>query len=155
MAEELATHHGHHVLAFWLAVSRRWSMLHHLEYITDERARAILRYFGADADTGDPTPRDRAKALCSTGTVAAGSAAHVVLEWGAPWKRTTHKFYPPEVRARVAVLMRVAQAIKRGKAAYEADGVRVDFAHPVSVADVFEAFVMPHMVTRDYQPAVA
>ena len=58
-------------------------------------------------------------------------------------------------RARVAELMRIVQAIKRGKAGYKIDGARIDFAHPVSVADVFEAFVMPHMVTRDYQPAAA
>ena len=74
--------------------------------------------------------------------------------------------YPPAVRWRVVELMRIAQAIKRGKAAYElttrrlrggykTDGIRIDFAHPVSVADVFEAFVMPHMVTRDYQPPQA
>ena len=40
--------------------------------------------------------------------------------------------------------MRVAQAIKRGKAAYEVDGALVGYENPVSVADVFEAFVMPH-----------
>ena len=81
-----------------------------------------------------------------TGRADAGSAAHVVLEWGAPWKRTTHKFYPPAVRARVAELMRVAQAIKRGKAAYKVDGALVDYANPGSVADVFEACVIPHRV---------
>ena len=54
-------------------------------------------------------------------------------------QRQTHHFYPPAVRARVAALMRIAQAIKRGKAAYEADGNYVSFAHPVSVADVFES----------------
>ena len=73
----------------------------------------------------------------------------VVLEWGAPWKRTTHKFYPAEVRARVVVLMRVAQAIKRGKAAYEADGVFVAFASPAAVADVFESCVIPHLIASE------
>ena len=67
----------------------------------------------------------------------------------APWKRTTHKFYPPEVRARVAELMRVAQAIKRGKAVYEADGVFVAFASPAAVADVFESCVIPHLISSD------
>ena len=79
----------------------------------------------------------------------AGSAAHVVLEWGAPWSRQTHKFYPPAVRARVAELMRIAQAIKRGKAAYEADGVYVGFASPAAVADVFESCVIPHVIASD------
>ena len=87
--------------------------------------------------------------ICSSGVTDAGSAAHVVLEWGAPWSRTTHKFYPPEVRARVAALMRIAQAIKRGKAAYEVKGVYVEFANPAAVADVFEAHVIPHAVASE------
>ena len=80
---------------------------------------------------------------------AAWRSAHVVLEWGAPWSRQTHKFYPPAVRARVAALMRIAQAIKRGKAAYEADGVFVDFASPAAVADVFEACVIPQDIASE------
>ena len=83
------------------------------------------------------------------GLAEAGTAAHVVLEWGAPWKRTTHKFYPPEVRARVATLMRIAQAIKRGKVAYEADGIFVAFASPAAVADVFESCVIPRLISSD------
>ena len=83
---------------------------------------------------------------------AAGSAAHVVLEWGAPWSRQTHKFYPPRVRGRVAALMRIAQAIKRGKAAYEADGVLVAFASPAAVADVFEDCVIPHVAAAASWP---
>ena len=67
-----------------------------------------------------------------TGRAAAGSAAHVVLEWGAPWSRQTHRFYPPAVRARVAELMRVAQAIKRGKAAYKVDGALVGYETAMS-----------------------
>ena len=84
-----------------------------------------------------------------TGAAAAGSAAHVVLEWGAPWRRQTHTFYPPAVRARVAELMRIAQAIKRGKASYEADGVIVAFASPAAVADVFESCVIPHDIASE------
>ena len=53
------------------------------------------------------------------------------------------------MRARVAALMRIAQAIKRGKAAYEADGVFVGFASPAAVADVFESCVIPHAVASD------
>ena len=73
-------------------------------------------------------PREGHAVPLAADAARAGSAAHVVLEWGAPWSRQTHRFYPPAVRARVAELMRVAQAIKRGKAAYLIDGVRVDFA---------------------------
>ena len=84
-----------------------------------------------------------------TGAADAGSAAHVVLEWGAPWSRQTHKFYPPAVRARAVELVRIAQAIKRGKAAYEVKGVYVEFANPAAVADVFEAHVIPHAVSSE------
>ena len=70
----------------------------------------------------------------------------MVLELAAPWKRTTHPFYPPSVRARVAVLMRIAQAIKRGKASYEVKGIYVEFANPAAVADVFESCVIPHLI---------
>ena len=53
------------------------------------------------------------------------------------------------MRARVAALMRIAQAIKRGKAAYEADGVFVGFASPAAVADVFESCVIPRLIASD------
>ena len=43
--------------------------------------------------------------------------------------------------------MRIAQAIKRGKAAYEADGVYVEFASPAAVADVFESCVIPRLIS--------
>ena len=40
--------------------------------------------------------------------------------------------------------MRISLFIKRGKAAYEADGVYLEFANPAAVADVFEDCVIPH-----------
>ena len=62
------------------------------------------------------TPLGRAKFLCMTGRAAAGSAAHIVLEWGAPWSRQTHRFYPPAVRARVVeVLLRPCALFFSGK----------------------------------------
>ena len=53
------------------------------------------------------------------------------------------------VRERAAALMRIAQYIKRGKAAYEVKGVYVEFANPVAVADVFESCVIPHALASD------
>ena len=53
------------------------------------------------------------------------------------------------MRARVVALVRIAQAIKRGKAAYETDGVFVEFANPVAIADVFESCVIPHAVASE------
>ena len=43
--------------------------------------------------------------------------------------------------------MRIAQAIKRGKASYEADGVFIGFASPAAVADVFESCVIPRLIS--------
>ena len=51
--------------------------------------------------------------------------------------------------ARVAELMRIAQMIKRGKAAYVAKGVCVEFANPAAVADVFEACVIPRIIASE------
>ena len=45
--------------------------------------------------------------------------------------------------------MRVWQFIKSGKASYEADGVYVSFANPVSVADAFETCVIPQAIASD------
>ena len=120
-AEHFATHRGHHDIAAWLVRSRLWSRRSTTSRSSRPSARSRCC---APAPTSTPPPspaastpaRPRAE-LGSTAAAAAGSAAHVVLEWGAPWSRTTHKFYPPQVRERVAELMRVAQAIKRGKAA--------------------------------------
>jgi ankyrin repeat protein len=149
-AEHVATDLGKKDIALWLRASRNWTRLHHLDFLTAEHTRALLRGgASANATVDGRTPLDRAKKLCMMGRAAAGSAAHVVLEWGAPWSRQTHKFYPPEVRARVADLMRIAQAIKRGKAAYEADGVFVAFASPAAVADVFESCVIPHDIASE------
>ena len=50
------------------------------------------------------------------------------------------------MRARAVALMRISLFIKRGKAAYEADGVYVGFASPAAVADVFESCVIPHLI---------
>ena len=63
-----------------------------------------------------------------------------------------HTIYPPEVRARAVVLMRIMQFIKRGKAAYEADGVYLEFANPAAVADVFEDCVIPHVAAAASWP---
>ena len=51
------------------------------------------------------------------------------------------------MRARAVALMRISLFIKRGKAAYEADGVLVAFASPAAVADVFESCVIPRLIS--------
>ena len=151
-AEHLAIEQGHHETAAWLVTSRHWSLLHHLEFITTERALELLRD-GVSTDAaapGDLTPLDRAKELCNSGAADAGSAAHVVLEWGAPWKQETHAFYPPAVRTCRVALMWIAQSIKRGKASYEVKVSEASYeALPAAFADVFESCVIPHLISSE------
>lgn len=138
----------------WLAETRGWSPLHHLADMSLARARVLLSG-GADVhkeDEDGETPLDRAKAMCGALLIEyAGTAAHLVLEWGAPWKRATHAFYPSVVRARVAVFMRIAQAIRRGKAAYKGRTRHTLFpyAHPVSISDVFESTIIPYLIAAE------
>lgn len=138
----------------WLAETRGWSPLHHLADMSLERARVLLSG-GADVhkeDEDGETPLDRAKAMCGALLIEyAGTAAHLVLEWGAPWKRATHAFYPSVVRARVAVFMRIAQAIRRGKAAYKGRTrhALLPYTNPVSISDVFESTIIPYLIAAE------
>ena len=72
-----------------------------------------------------------------------GTAAFLVLEAAKPWSRKTHKYFPEPARARAAELLRVGQWFKR---------LPSDFPIPF---ELWEVFVMPHMVTRDYRPPPA
>ena len=54
-----------------------------------------------------------------------------------------HKYFPAPARERAVELLRVGQWFKR---------LPSDFPIPF---EVWEVFVMPHMVTRDYQPPPA
>ena len=103
---------------------------------------------GADVNAtgGNATPL-AAQGPLLTGAADAGSAAHRRPRVGRAVEPQTHAS-TRRLRARVAAL-RIAQAIKRGKAAYEADGVFVGFASPAAVADVFESCVIPHLIASE------
>ena len=179
-AEQVATRLGHHEIAAWLHATRNWTRLHHVEFLSEERTRALLRDGGdihAEVKPYGVTPLSIAQDVEAAARPVIHRAflhgfdeilapgihnALLVLEAAKPWSRQTHHLFPAPARARAAELMRVAQAIKRGKAAYEqttrrlrggykTDGIRIDFAHPGAVADAFEFFVVPREVTRDYQ----
>ena len=138
-AEAVAARFGHQHIVDELRLNRDWSQLHHLEVLTADRARVLLRdaadVVHAAAGAGGPTPLDRAKELCSTGRADTGSAAHVVLEAGAPWSRQTHKYYPPAARKRAAELMWFTSHIKR----------RSSGSFPIP-HEVWEAFVVRHAI---------
>lgn len=147
-AEQAADTRGATYVTAFLRESRDWSALAHLEVLTPERARALIAG-GAAVDgvgAGSPSPLQRAKALCPACFFTAGGAAHIVLEHGAPWTRVTHEFYPPPVRALARELMRIAYAIRIGKAAHKVDGALRPFAGPGAVADVFELYVIPWLL---------
>jgi ankyrin repeat protein len=140
-AERIATSEGHQQLVGWLVRSRHWTALHHLDVLTPERALALLRA-GADIHAAAEgwTPLSLAQALAAVGRANEGTAAFLVLEAAKPWSRKTHKYFPEPARARAVELLRVGQWFKR---------LPSDF--PIQF-EVWEVFVMPHMVTRDYQP---
>ena len=136
-----ATAEGHHKLAAWLVRSRLWSTLHHLEFLTPERALALRA--GADihaaAEPGGPTPLSLAQAAGGGGRRGEGTAAFLVLEAAKPWSRKTHKYFPEPARARAIPELwpwgfRFSRRFPREQAMY----------------DVWMTIVMGQAVTRNY-----
>ena len=72
--------------------------------------------------------------------LAGGADVNETTTSAKPWSRKTHKYFPDPARERAVELLRVGQWFKR---------LPSDFPIPF---EVWEVFVMPHMVTRDYQP---
>ena len=102
-AERLSAICGRRALAEWLALSREWSPLHHLEVLSPERTRALLRG-GADLhlapSTGDTaTPLERARQLAP-----ASASASLVVRAAGPWSTTTHELFGDAERARAVAL---------------------------------------------------
>ena len=98
-----AARNNHHALTEWLALSREWSPLHHLEFLSPERTRALLRG-GADLhlapSTGDTaTPLERARQLAP-----ASASASLVVRAAGPWSTTTHELFGDAERARAVAL---------------------------------------------------
>ena len=144
-AENVAATGGHHDVVVWLIKSRLWSTaLHHLEFLTPERALALLRA-GADihaaAEPGGPTPLSRARELEAAGGATEGTAAFLVLEAAKSWSRKTHRLFPAPARARVTDLMLIAELLSREErfAAYG----------PQAVVDAWMVFVVPRAVSRN------
>ena len=151
-AESLATERGHIEIVAWLRETRLLTTpLHHLEFITAERARELLRA-GADiyarAVPLGPTPLSvaQAAAMGFLGGAAEGTAAFLVLEAAKPWSRYNHKLFPAAARARAVDLMLVGELLSR-KERFAAYG-------PQAVVDVWMTFVIPNAVGRDYSPRV-
>ena len=104
-AENYATSRGHHDVAGWHPHPPLVDALHHLELLTPERARALLRA-GADihaaAEPGGPTPLSLAQDLSEAGNAKEGTAAFLVLEAAKLWSHKTHMVFPAPARARAS-----------------------------------------------------
>ena len=102
----------HHVaLSEWLELSQHWTPLHHLEVLSPDRARALLRA-GADLhlrpEPNVPSPRERAQQLLSAGSVSSGSstAASLIVRAAGQWSVESHELFADAERARAATLVR-------------------------------------------------
>jgi ankyrin repeat protein len=103
-AEERTAFHGFNALAEWLALSREWSPLHHLELLSPERTRALLRG-GADLHLtpsvcNTATPLERARQLAPK-----SASASLVVRAAGPWSPTTHELFGGAERTRAVRLV--------------------------------------------------
>ena len=117
-AATIATRLGHHDIAAWLRATRNWTPLHHLEFLTRERTRAMLRD-GADIHAEvkpfGVTPLSIAQDLEAAARPVIHRAflhgfdeilapgihnALLILEAAKPWSRKTHTLFPAPARAR-------------------------------------------------------
>ena len=85
--------------------SPRWSPLHHVEVLSAERTRALLRggaSIHAPAGTPPVSPLQRAQQQ-----QPAGEAAQLILRAAQPWSPATHDLFPAAARARAVELCRL------------------------------------------------
>ena len=127
-AEQLAEHGGHAKLLAWLQESREWTPLHHLEVLTADRTRALLRG-GADLRSGSPSPLELAQHT-------EGEASALVRQ-AACWSEGSHHLFPATARVYAVEVMRVGYLL-----AWSPRYV----AEAASLVDVWRDNVLPHAV---------
>jgi hypothetical protein len=89
--------------------SRAWTPLHHLEQLTPERARALLRggaeLFARPA-ANVPSPLERAGGEDGAAAAAGSAEVRELLQRAArPWSPETHELFPARARARAVELL--------------------------------------------------
>ena len=93
-----------------LVLSRHWTPLHHIEVLTKERTRALLRA-GADPlaspAPGVPSPAERARA----GPTPETEAQKTILRATEPWSPDNHELFPAAARARAVWVCHVGNRI--------------------------------------------
>jgi hypothetical protein len=123
--EEIAERHGHAELAAWLRETADWTPLHHLEQLTLERARALLRG-DADVRAGAPSPLERARTV-------GGEASALVLR-AARWSEGSHELFPAAARAQAVAVLRLGYLLASSRYATEA----------TALTDAWRHIVLPH-----------
>jgi len=139
---QLTLQRGHALVAAWLEHSAGWSPLHHLEQLSAERARALLRAGACmnalcgEARDRRPTPLERAQTLGAD--VPVGAAAKLVLRAAKPWSPHNHDLFPASARAHAVALLHIGILLSRsfGTASQ-------------SLMDAWHYVVMPMAVMRD------
>jgi len=91
-------------MSAWLQRTRDWTPLHHIEQLTIERAKALLRA-GAALHSGSPSPLERA-------TEVGGAVGELVKTAAEPWTPRRHELFPAAMREWVVATMRVAHRLR-------------------------------------------
>ena len=89
-AETFATRGHRREAAQWLARTRDWTALHHIEQLTPSRTVALLRA-GADLHVGTPSPIERAREV-------GGDVAELIKLAAEAWAPATHFLFPAAAR---------------------------------------------------------
>ena len=137
--------------AQWLDATRRWtSRLHHFEFLSLERVRALL-VEGADVRAGDggagaPTPSSLAAARLLPGQPVddGRAAAALIVRAAAPWSPRTHALFPAAAKARAVELLRIGWLLARRVQRLVTDASDVEGAF----RDAWLDHVMPHDIAR-------
>jgi len=131
--EAIAEEFGHEELLAWLVKSRRWTLLHHIEELTVERARALLRG-GASlrGRGGSGSPLKRARTV--------GGDVSALLLRAARWSVHSHDLFPAAARARAVELLKMGYLLASSHSATQ--------GHATALVDVWRQYVLPHAITR-------
>jgi hypothetical protein len=113
-------------LATWLQSTEGWGPLHHIEQLTTDRTRALLRG-GASLHAGSPSPLERARAV--------GGEVSALLLRAARWSEGSHDLFPAPTRAQAVEVMRLGYLLASALGS-------------TALVDLWRQFVLPHAITR-------
>lgn len=127
----------------WLDSTCGWTTpLHHLEFLSTVRVRALLRS-GADVHAGDKdTPHGIATRRLASDPL--DERAALVVRAAAPWSPCAHDTFPDAARSRAVELVRIGAQLAR----VVEDSVEDATHAQLAFRDVWLAHVMPHAIDR-------